>query len=121
MNQTATSKRARGVETPSQRDRLAEQNAAAGVNRGWHEQRAAEAEKRAKVAAEKKRKAGPQGGRARALAVLQRLFGGTPVTQAAVQLVDRDSRGRIMPHRNTEKDRSLAGKARIRARKAARR
>lgn len=121
MNRTP-SKRQRGVLTTSQREQLAAQRFNAAANRAWHERRAAEAEKRAAKAAEAKRKAGPQGGRLRALARLAEILGGeTPVTRRAVQQVERDRRGRMVPHRNLDRDRSLRGKARIRARKAARR
>jgi hypothetical protein len=107
--------------TPSQRQRLADQKQAAAGHRSWHESRVADFEKRAAKAAAAKAKAGPSGGRLRALAILAARLGTTPVTRAAVQLVDRDRRGRVLPHRNLERDRSLRGKARIRARKAARR
>ncbi len=104
--------------TPTQRARLAEQRDDAVFNRVWHERSAAQAEKRRQKAAEAKRKAGPQGGRARALALLERLLGTTPVTETAAAQVQRDRRGRQLPHRNPAKDRSLAGKDRIRARRA---
>ncbi|WP_374457750.1 hypothetical protein [Nocardioides sp.] len=119
---TTLSKRQRGVETPSQRSRLTAQREAAAANRDWHERRVQAAEKRAAEAREEKRKAGPQGGRLRALARLAEQLGvESPVTRAAVQKVDRDRRGRQRPHRNADRDRTLRGKARIRARKAARR
>lgn len=119
---TTLSKRERGVETPAQRTRLADQQAAAEAHRAWHQRRAEAAEKAAAEAREAKRKTGPQGGRLRALARLAEILGGeTPVTRRAVQQVERDRRGRMVPHRNVDRDRSLRGKARIRARKAARR
>lgn len=116
-----TSKRQQGIKTPSQRARLAEQHEIGTERRAWHQHRADAAEKQARKAAEAKRKAGPQGGKARALAIVRRLFGDSPVTGAAVQQVERDARGRMVPVRNPDKDRSLRGKARIQARRAARR
>lgn len=101
--------------------RRAEQQAKVESNRAWHEERARDAEKRRKAAAKARREAKPSGGRARAAGFIERLFGGTPVTHQAVQMVDRDRSGRPLPVRNESKDRSLAGKARIRARRSARR
>jgi hypothetical protein len=121
MSKATLSKRERGVSTPSQHARLTDQRAAAAAARAWREVCAQQAEKRHRKAAKARREAGPQGGQLRALTRLARLFGSTPVTQTAVQMVDRDRRGRMLPHRNLEKDRSLSGKARIRARRAARR
>jgi hypothetical protein len=120
MKQTTSSKRHRGIVTPSQVSRLADQKAAAAANRTWHEQRATAAEKRVAAAAKARREAGPRGGRLRALALLAGALGDTPVTRAAVSKVDRDRRGRALPIHGA-KDRSLPGKARIRARRAARR
>lgn len=116
MSKTTLSKRERGVTTPPRWARLADQEAAGEDHRAWHAARVADHEKRRKAATEAKVEAGPQGGRARALA----LFGDTPVTRAAVE-VARDRRGRALPYVNPDKDRRLAGKARIRARRAARR
>jgi hypothetical protein len=112
-----TSKRERGIETPSQRNRLADRRAIAADHRAWHEARAVEAGKRREAAAEAKRKAGPQGGRLRALALLAERLATTPVTAAAVRKVERERRP-VVSHVNRAKDRSLPGKARIRARRA---